>query len=80
LVEEGGSNLFFGHSLRVFVANITLMTLIGRTAYPKFKQFPDAKELAELYTPTPEEIKFAKSKTKSHEGFLSFMVTNSLDS
>jgi len=56
------------------------MTLIGRTAYPKFKQFPDAKELAELYTPTPEEIKFAKSKTKSHEGFLSFMVTNSLDS
>ncbi|RUT09728.1 hypothetical protein DSM106972_002230 [Dulcicalothrix desertica PCC 7102] len=24
---------------------------------PKFKQFPDAKELAELYTPTPEEIK-----------------------
>ncbi|MEM1395475.1 MAG: DUF4158 domain-containing protein, partial [Cyanobacteria bacterium P01_H01_bin.150] len=50
------------------------MTSINRTAYPKFKQFPDAKELAELYTPTPEEIKFVKSKTKSHNGFLSFMV------
>ncbi|PIG91338.1 DUF4158 domain-containing protein [Gloeocapsopsis sp. IPPAS B-1203] len=50
------------------------MTLIDRTAYPRFKQFPDAKELAELYTPTPEEIKLAKSKTKSHEGFLSFIV------
>lgn len=50
------------------------MTLIDRTAYPKFKQYPDPKELAELYTPTSAEIKFAKSRTKSHEGFLSFMV------
>ena len=50
------------------------MTLIDRTAYPRFKQFPDAKELAELYTTTPEEIKLAKSKTKSHEGFLSFII------
>ncbi|MCP6760080.1 MAG: Tn3 family transposase, partial [Fischerella sp. CENA71] len=50
------------------------MTLIDRTAYPKFKQYPDPKELAELYTPTSAEIKFAKSRTKSHEGFLCFMV------
>jgi TnpA family transposase len=50
------------------------MTLIDRTAYPKFKQFPDAKELAELYTPTETEIKLVKFKTKSHEGFLCFMV------
>ncbi|WP_141106011.1 DUF4158 domain-containing protein, partial [Nodularia sp. NIES-3585] len=50
------------------------MTLIDRTAYPKFKQFPNPKELVELYTPQSAEIKFAKSKTKSHEGFLSFMV------
>ncbi len=65
---------FFGHPWLLCVANITLMTLIDRTAYPKFKQFPDAKELAELYTPIPEEIKLAKSKTKSHEGFFSFIV------
>ncbi|MGF1981487.1 MAG: Tn3 family transposase [Nostoc sp. CmiSLP01] len=50
------------------------MTLIDRTAYPKFKQYPDPKELAELYTPQSAEIKFAKSRTKSHEGFLCFMV------
>lgn len=50
------------------------MTSIDRTAYPKFKQYSDPKELAELYTPTSAEIKFAKSRTKSHEGFLSFMV------
>jgi TnpA family transposase len=50
------------------------MTLVDRTAYPKFKQFPDPKELAELYTPTETEIKLVKSKTKSHEGFLCFMV------
>jgi TnpA family transposase len=50
------------------------MALIDRTAYPKFKQSPNPKELAELYTPTSDEIKFVKSKTKSHEGFLSLMV------
>ncbi|MBW4597772.1 MAG: DUF4158 domain-containing protein [Brasilonema angustatum HA4187-MV1] len=50
------------------------MTLVDRTAYPKFKQYPDPKELTELYTPTPAEIKFVKSRTKSHEGFLCFMV------
>jgi TnpA family transposase len=50
------------------------MTVIERTAYPRFKQHPSAKELAELYTPTPEEIKFIKSRVRSHEGLLSFMV------
>jgi len=57
----------------VCVVNIT-NDLNIRTAYPRFKQFPNAKELAELYTPTPEEIKLAKSKTKSHEGFVSFII------
>jgi TnpA family transposase len=50
------------------------MTLIDRTAYPRFKQYPDPKELAELYTPTQTEIKLVKSRTKSHEGFLCFMI------
>lgn len=49
------------------------MTTIERTAYPRFKQHPSAQELA-LYTPTPEEIKFVKSRSKSHVGLLSFMV------
>ncbi|WP_449415980.1 Tn3 family transposase [Phormidium nigroviride] len=50
------------------------MTLIDRTAYPRFKQYPSAKELAELYTPTPEELKFVKSRVRSHEGLLCFLV------
>ncbi len=50
------------------------MTVIERTAYPRFKQYPSPKELAEFYTPTPEEIKFVKPRVKSHEGLLSFMV------
>ncbi|MBK1991002.1 Tn3 family transposase, partial [Sphaerospermopsis aphanizomenoides BCCUSP55] len=50
------------------------MTGIERTAYPRFKQHPTAKELAELYTPTPEEIKFVKSRVRTPEGLLCFMV------
>lgn len=50
------------------------MTSIERTAYPRFKQYPDPQELAEFYTPTSEEILLVKSRTKSHEGFFSFMV------
>lgn len=50
------------------------MTLIDRTAYPRFKQYPSRLELAELYTPTPEEIKFVKSRVRSHESLICFMV------
>jgi TnpA family transposase len=50
------------------------VTSIERTAYPRFKQFPDPSELAEFYTPTPVEIQLVKSRTKSHEGFFSLMV------
>ncbi len=50
------------------------MTLIDRTAYPRFKQYPSAKELAELYTPTPLETKFVQSRVRSPEGLLCFMV------
>jgi len=50
------------------------VTSIERTAYPRFKQYPAPKELAEFYTPTSEEILFVKSRTKSHEGFFSFIV------
>lgn len=50
------------------------MTLIERTAYPRFKQHPSPKELAEIYTPTAEEIQFIKRHVKSYHGFLSFMV------
>ncbi len=35
---------------------------------------PDAKELAELYTPTSAEISFASSKARNDNGKLSFLV------
>lgn len=35
------------------------MTAIERTAYPRFKQTLTESELAEFYTPSPEEIAFA---------------------
>ena len=50
------------------------MTVIERTAYPRFKSHPSAKELAELYTPTESEIKFVKSCVRTPEGLLCFMV------
>ncbi|MBR8841076.1 MAG: Tn3 family transposase, partial [Stigonema ocellatum SAG 48.90 = DSM 106950] len=45
-----------------------------RTAYPQFKQHPTAKELAELYTPTLEEIQFANAKAHGNNGRLSLLV------
>ncbi|NJR57124.1 MAG: Tn3 family transposase [Acaryochloris sp. CRU_2_0] len=50
------------------------MTVIARTAYPRFKHRPTIKELTELYSPTPKEIEFVGSCTKSHSGLLRMMV------
>ena len=50
------------------------MTAIERTAYPRFKSFANVKELAQLYTPSAEEITFAKSQVKSKRGLLRFLV------
>ncbi|WP_073075349.1 DUF4158 domain-containing protein [Phormidesmis priestleyi] len=50
------------------------MTAIERTAYPRFKQQPTAKELAGLYTPTSSEMAFAQSQTVSKMGQLRILV------
>jgi hypothetical protein len=50
------------------------MTLVDRTAYPRFKQYPSAKELTELYTPTLEDLRFVKSRVRSYKGLLCFML------
>lgn len=50
------------------------MTAIERTAYPSFKQQPSPKELAELYTPTAEDIAFAKTYTDSFSGRFRLLV------
>ena len=51
-----------------------IMTAIERTAYPSFKQQPSPKELAELYTPTAEDIAFAKTYTDSFSGRFRLLV------
>ncbi len=54
--------------------NSACMTVVERTAYPRFKQHPSTKELADFYTPSPEKIQFVKSRVKSHAGFLGFTL------
>lgn len=39
------------------------MTAIYETAYPRMKSRISAKELVEIYTPTPEEVRFAQNCT-----------------
>ncbi|MBV8884044.1 MAG: DUF4158 domain-containing protein [Chroococcidiopsidaceae cyanobacterium CP_BM_RX_35] len=50
------------------------MSVIERTAYPRFKSRPSAKELAELYTPTTEEMGFAQANARGKSGVLRLLV------
>jgi DDE domain len=43
------------------------MTSIERTAYPRFKSFISEKDLAEYYTPSPQELALAKTTTAFFE-------------
>lgn len=46
---------------------------IERTAYPRFKRQLTAKELTEIYTPTPSEIAFAYATTKGESNILNLV-------
>ena len=50
------------------------MTALSRTAYPYFKQLPSPEELAELYTPTADELALAMRRVRSVPNRLSFLV------
>lgn len=50
------------------------MSAIERTAYPRFKPRPSAKELAELYTPNADEMQFAQANARSKSGVLRILV------
>ena len=50
------------------------MASIERTAYPRFKPTPTTQELLDLYTPTPEELTFAQSLTRSPTQLLTLLV------
>jgi Domain of unknown function (DUF4158) len=50
------------------------MTAIERTAYPRFKRILTTKDLAEVYTPTPQERFLAHRSTKGSVAELGFLV------
>jgi TnpA family transposase len=47
---------------------------IAETAYPRLKSNFTIKELREIYTPTPEEVKFASNQTRTPETRLGFLI------
>jgi len=47
---------------------------IDRTAYPRFKRVVSARELAESFTPTAEEITWARGRTHTGGQLLSLVV------
>src|SRR5579859_3140497 len=50
------------------------MTSIERTAYPRFSRAPSAKELRELYTPTPHDIAFVTTRARGDGPQLALMI------
>ncbi|WP_235965573.1 DUF4158 domain-containing protein [Micromonospora rubida] len=45
-----------------------------RTAYPQFKRVVSARELRETFTPTIDEIRWAREKTRSEQHLLALVV------
>ena len=50
------------------------MTSIDRTAYPRFARVVSARELAEVFTPTADEVEWARSKTEDPQHLLALVV------
>jgi hypothetical protein len=50
------------------------VTALERTAYPRFKRRPSAKELAEVYTPTAEDLAFVRGIARGAAPTLTAMV------
>ncbi len=50
------------------------MVAIERTAYSRMKRAPNAKELADLYTPTQKELEQAAATCRGEQFILNFLV------
>ncbi|MEU9831816.1 DUF4158 domain-containing protein [Streptosporangium sp. NPDC048047] len=50
------------------------MASIDRTAYPRFARAVSARELAEVFTPSTDEMEWARSKTQDDQHFLALLV------
>lgn len=48
------------------------MASIGRTAYPRFARVVSARELTEVFTPSPAEVEWARGKTQDDQHLLAF--------
>ena len=55
------------------------MTSIERTAYPRFRRLVTAREVVEL-TPTPDEVAWARDRTRSDSHLLALVVSLSASS
>ncbi len=51
------------------------MTSIDRTAYPRFKRTMSAREIADVFTPSAEEIEWARDKTTTEPNMLALMTS-----
>ncbi|MBB6348468.1 DUF4158 domain-containing protein [Nonomuraea muscovyensis] len=50
------------------------MASIGRTAYPRFARVVSARELTEVFTPSPAEVEWARGKTQDDQHLLALLV------
>jgi Domain of unknown function (DUF4158) len=50
------------------------MAAIERTAYPRFRHEPNARELQDLFTPALAEIDFARSLVRSNQHFFAAVL------
>ncbi len=50
------------------------MASIERTAYPRFKRHPTARELATIYTPTADELQFAQEVARKAQPRLGLLL------
>ncbi|MEU7858345.1 DUF4158 domain-containing protein [Nonomuraea sp. NPDC049141] len=50
------------------------MTSIDRTAYPRFARVMSARELAETFTPTDDEVDWARGRTQDEQHLLALLV------
>ncbi|MER5624400.1 DUF4158 domain-containing protein [Streptosporangium sp. NPDC002544] len=50
------------------------MASIDRTAYPRFTRAVSARELAEVFTPSADEVEWARGKTHDDQPLLALLV------
>ncbi|WP_442811275.1 DUF4158 domain-containing protein [Streptosporangium sp. NBC_01756] len=50
------------------------MASIDRTAYPRFTRAVSARELAEVFTPSADEVEWARGKAHDDQPLLALLV------